>query len=53
MNESTEDRLARIERKLDEMLEFKQLVLTFVTAGAAKKAAMAAKAKLSHGSREV
>lgn len=39
-------RLDRIEEKMDQVLEFRNMILTFVTAGAAKKAAMMAKAKV-------
>jgi hypothetical protein len=39
--------LARIEKKMDQVLEFRDMILAFATAGAAKKAAMVAKAKVT------
>ena len=44
------DRLKRIEEKLDEVLEFRDMLLKFAMAGATKKAAMWAKVKMAGGS---
>lgn len=49
MCEIHEGRLARIERKLDEVLEFRDQVVAFATAGLAKKAGAAVKAKVRGG----
>lgn len=41
--------MRRLESKLDEMLEFRDLVISFVGAGAVKKFGLLAKAKLPGG----
>jgi hypothetical protein len=43
------DQLERIERKLDQVLEFRDFVMSFATGGKAKVLAALAKAKLGGG----